>query len=1202
MPLPQWLRNVNWRGAWLSLDREVAINIASSIGLIDDRHMALSSGTHRSPSIMGWAEVEKLIAISMLCLAIFMEFIATGVTFPALVYYARSLGADSFEAGVVMGVTMGTVGACAKYQRRFFNAFGVRPVMVVAFGSALVGYWVQYDAVRIGGWMGVTDPFYVSRCKYGPEPVITDGMSFVQILLARTKYCDNKRDKPFALEIFIFGRIIVGFGGTMLPVARSYIQTLCPGREGVKFCTLLHIVPPVALILGYGLAPGLTQFSLRTPFLTAMFASGFALIFGLVLLKEVREVQSILREVPEDDWQAKLREEFQSSMRDFTETLDVKVDIKQLHTLLPPSVRVLLEPRVPAPRPPDEGRMEETRTPGKDKKGGDKKGKKGSKRGLGRGSMPSFRSPLAELGDAEDRIVARRSVYGAGPENPTVRRGTDDRNELLQVTLSVYTVLSFLVVVAQFIVEASWWGFLTALPHTLMDQHKYPVLDYSFLIVGIGFIVPFTQGFIFPFLSPRAGKHLTAVIGGFLMTATLFCATFADWHGVGKMEFKMGLVAILSPMPIGYALVKSASTALVKRYCRPPVSSSRYKDLMLAFNISSAFGAMIGSISFGGLYDEHAWYPYYVNGGWTVLACLLFLQVYTENSMLAEHKERDDEDFEVKRFAKMVTVAAHAICIPWCIIRSAIGMKMCFDSWGDTCSGVLFKVYMCISISTVALSIVPEAVIGLGFGNMVVAIVAFSIHESCYNDSWHKFIVADLCVWWAVVVMLFVFLTTSRVLRPETDPIYARFVRLVAAPVFIARAALAVFLFTNPYEWESPCFGHEGIKLYIFIAACSVFSSIKPKVFLGYTLMCFVLGTIVMFVSAQGDGPSCGGGTSKDEERYMIMFPDGLRRVYMFQFVLYDTCINLVGLGATYCVWFALLNPQEDLRNGVQVFAAYVIGIPLSLGRLLAGYLLCGSQWHYAAKNPDCKDIWVLKLYTVYSMTSFLAVRRLNYIMTHTVLLFLIGIYATTSVGGHNCGYWRTYVLVDLWGSCGVGSLVYFVWTHLKGHAMLFDPHANRFTGSLYGAHSESIRAARERGEASANAAGPDAKKKKVARPSHVMELDEETGMASIAGGGSNLALQSTRAQRKLHEARTEIKKRALIARAGGGSPGRVHARHGCGTGGMGAQGASGSWIGSGSGDHGSGRQAGGHCSGSRAGDCQGYGVGLTRSGDGSNT
>ena len=53
------LRQGNWRGALINLDREVAVNIATSAGLIDDRHQI-----SKTPSIEAWAEVEKLLGVA----------------------------------------------------------------------------------------------------------------------------------------------------------------------------------------------------------------------------------------------------------------------------------------------------------------------------------------------------------------------------------------------------------------------------------------------------------------------------------------------------------------------------------------------------------------------------------------------------------------------------------------------------------------------------------------------------------------------------------------------------------------------------------------------------------------------------------------------------------------------------------------------------------------------------------------------------------------------------------------------------------------------------------------------------------------------------------------------------------------------------------------------------------------------------------
>ena len=80
------------------------------------------------PSIEAWAEVEKLLGVAVLLFVVFMEYLSIGVIFPGTVFYARMLGADSWEAGVVLGITLGTMAVFVGSQARFAKAFGIRPV------------------------------------------------------------------------------------------------------------------------------------------------------------------------------------------------------------------------------------------------------------------------------------------------------------------------------------------------------------------------------------------------------------------------------------------------------------------------------------------------------------------------------------------------------------------------------------------------------------------------------------------------------------------------------------------------------------------------------------------------------------------------------------------------------------------------------------------------------------------------------------------------------------------------------------------------------------------------------------------------------------------------------------------------------------------------------------------------------------------
>ena len=191
------LRQGRWRGAIINLDREVAVNIATSAGLIDDR---LQSS--KTPSIEAWAEVEKLVGVAVLFFVIFLEYLAIGSIFPGITFYARMLGADSWEAGVVLGITLGTMGVFVKGQARFAKAFGIRPVTTFGLLCMFAGYYVQWDAVNIGKRIGMSD-LYESRCER--HMIITTEGRQKQALYT---YCVGKARYPFALETLIFGRII----------------------------------------------------------------------------------------------------------------------------------------------------------------------------------------------------------------------------------------------------------------------------------------------------------------------------------------------------------------------------------------------------------------------------------------------------------------------------------------------------------------------------------------------------------------------------------------------------------------------------------------------------------------------------------------------------------------------------------------------------------------------------------------------------------------------------------------------------------------------------------------------------------------------------------------------------------------------------------------------------------------------------------
>merc|ERR1719506_3554231 len=136
---------------------------------------------------------------------------------------------------------------------------------------------------------------------------------------------------------------------------------------------------------------------------------------------------------------------------------------------------------------------------------------------------------------------------------------------------------------------------------------------------------------------------------------------------------------------------------------------------------------------------------------------------------------------------------------------------------------------------------------GLGFANVIVAIVAFKIHtgsESCAGTQWLQYVVIDLCIWASVLCLAFVFLTTSSVLRPTIDAIYVRFVRLVALPICLARVVLCIYIMTDETEWQSSCSHMVLLKISLFISLFSFFTTVSPKAFLGVTFLSVAVGTM----------------------------------------------------------------------------------------------------------------------------------------------------------------------------------------------------------------------------------------------------------------------------------------------------------------------------------------------------------------------
>ena len=1078
----------NWRSAWISLDREVAINVATAIGLIDERSPEMTS--RRSPSIEAWAEVEKLLAEMVLAFMLFMEFFCAGLALPVLSYWTDQLGGDSFEVGIVIGIHYGAQSMLAKKQASFMRMWGYRPAAAACMLGMSLGYFMQYYAVELGELTGMP---CLRNCHWTTN------------LTPAPK--GDRGQRPGGLEFLIFGRIISGAAGSAVPVARGFVSKLCPGREGTRVMSMVMILPPIAFILGHAVASGASTYSTRAPLLLASWCSATAFFVGVLYLKEVRDIEGILSDVPEEDWQEKLRSEFTNLSTNLVgelgNTLDVKIDLKQLHTLLPPSLRVLLEPNVgSSAKGPSAGRESFKVKAGGKKAGGKKGGKAITDIGINDiGALKAF-NDLAAMESGETEV--QEKFYH--------QRGTDDQQMLTQVTLGVYTVLAGLVAVSGFIVHASWWGFLTALPQYLEGRFAFKTLDYCFILVAFNAIVPITQAVLYPFMAPRAGKHMTAAMGVFMMVLGNFSFTFADWPTVQDTSFSRGLMITIAPIPIGFGLYLAGAHALLKRYTRPPVAKASYHLALTTYHTMSGIGAFIGAMSFGSLYDVDNFYPFYVNGGWTVLGFVLMMQIYGENQCLAEHKERDDEDFEARRFWKTVTIAAHSICIPWCVCRTVIGIKMCLDSWGKDCGSVVFKVYVCISVSTILLAIIPEAVIGLGFANVIVAIVAFQIHtgvDSCAGTQWMQYITIDLAMWASVLCLAYMFLMSSSVLRPNIDLIYARFIRLVALPICLARVVLVIVMAIDEKVWQNGCTNMLVLKFSLFLSLFSFFTTASPKAFLGMTFLSVSVGTMALVAATDCKG------------------------TWAYSFTTFDTCLNIFAMAAVYCIWFAVLSPAEEVKNSVKIFAGYALGIPLSLGRLVLGYLLCGASW-----EVEAPDIYLFKLYVIFSMFGFIFVRKVEWFGTFTFVNTVIGLLCLTNTApGADYGMWRVFVITDLWLGVGLAGLVYITWTHFSGATHETDLANHGFTKSAYGAHDPArLASARKESQRSES--------KRVARPSVVEDFEEDFDPAARHGGMKSMGSMRRDMARtevmnavKVQDARRKIKERASARKTGAPLP-----------------------------------------------------------------
>ncbi len=190
----------------------------------------------------------SIASLMIVFFTVFIDLVGFGIIIPVLQPYARHFGASDLEAGLLMG----------------------------AFSA------VQFFIIPVWGWLSD---------RYGRKPVILTGLAgscISYLVLANA---------PNTATLFI-GRIMAGLSAGNLVAAQAYIADITTPENRAKGMGLIGVAFGLGFILGPVIGGILSVYSFSLPSYAAAIASGLALLYGLLMLKESLPLERRPRHAP----------------------------------------------------------------------------------------------------------------------------------------------------------------------------------------------------------------------------------------------------------------------------------------------------------------------------------------------------------------------------------------------------------------------------------------------------------------------------------------------------------------------------------------------------------------------------------------------------------------------------------------------------------------------------------------------------------------------------------------------------------------------------------------------------------------------------------------------------------------------------------------------------------------------------------------
>lgn len=190
----------------------------------------------------------SIASLMIVFFTVFIDLVGFGIIIPVLQPYARHFGASDLEAGLLMG----------------------------AFSA------VQFFIIPVWGWLSD---------RYGRKPVILTGLAgscISYLVLANA---------PNTATLFI-GRIMAGLSAGNLVAAQAYIADITTPENRAKGMGLIGVAFGLGFILGPVIGGILSVYSFSLPSYAAAIASGLALLYGLLMLKESLPMERRPRHAP----------------------------------------------------------------------------------------------------------------------------------------------------------------------------------------------------------------------------------------------------------------------------------------------------------------------------------------------------------------------------------------------------------------------------------------------------------------------------------------------------------------------------------------------------------------------------------------------------------------------------------------------------------------------------------------------------------------------------------------------------------------------------------------------------------------------------------------------------------------------------------------------------------------------------------------